>query len=159
MKNTKKTEVNAVIQDMLSEDARERLVFLDAECRGASDHENFIDNLDCSAKIKRVLRELAKRTANIGGRMLRVGKIALNFALKIVNEVWRRFPNVSCAILIVLILKALIMCIPMFGLVLGALLEPLFLVVLVGMGVFKDLLDMVRPLVERHYHVAPVMVQ
>ena len=159
MKNTKKTEVNAVIQDMLSEDARERLVFLDAECRGASGHENFIDNLDCSAKIKRVLRELAKRTANIGGRVLHVGKIALNFALRIVKEVHHRFPNVSCAILVLLILKVVIQCIPLFGFVLGALLEPLFLVVLVGIGVFKDLLDMVSPLVERHYHVSPIMVR
>ena len=159
MKNTSETEVNAVIQDMLPEDARERLVSLDAECRGASDHEAFIDNLDCSAEIKRVLRELAKRTANIGGRVLRVGKIALNFALKIMNEVGRRFPNVSCAILLVLILKAVILSIPLLGFVLGALLEPLFLVVLVGMGVFKDLQDMVRPLAERYYHVSPVMVQ
>ena len=159
MKNTKKTEVNAVIQDMLSEDARERLASLDAECRGSSDHENFIDNLDCSAKIKRILRELARRTANVRGRVLHVGKIALNFVLKIVNEVYRRFPNVSCAILVALILKAVIQCIPLFGFLLGALLEPLFLVALVGIGVFKDLLDMVRPLAERHYHVSPVMVQ
>ena len=50
MKNTKKTEENAVIQDMLTKEAKERLAFLDAECQESSAYENFIDNLDCSAK-------------------------------------------------------------------------------------------------------------
>ncbi len=152
MKNTKKTEENAVIQDMLTKEAKERLAFLDAECRESSAYENFIDNLDCSAKIKRVLRELARKTANIGGQVLRVGKIALDFAIKVVREIHARFPHVTRAVLIVLILKALVLCVPLFGSFIWSLIAPLVWVTIVGIGAFKDLLDKVRPLAERHFN-------
>ena len=143
--------MNESMQNILTNDARERLVALDAECRESSAYERFIDNLDCSAKVKGVLRELAKKTAYIGGRVIRIGKIALDFTIKALGEVCRRFPNVACAILILLILKALISLVPFIGPILAGLLTPIFLTVLVGVGLAKDVLEMVRPVVQRHF--------
>ena len=152
MKNSKKTETDATMQDMLSNEARERLAFLDTECRESSAYETFIDNLDCSARVKRVLREIARRTVDIGGRVVRIGKIALDFAIKTVKEIHARFPHVTCAILIMLVLKALVMCVPLIGSVIWPLIAPLFWVAFVGIGAFKDLLEVVKPRVERHFH-------
>ncbi len=152
MENTKKTETDAGIQNVLTNDARERLAFLDTECRELSAYENFIDNLDCSAKIKRVLRELARRTADIGGQVVRIGKIALDFAIKTVKEIHARFPHVTCAILVLLVLKVLISSVPFLGWILAALLEPLFIVTLVGIGVGLDLFEqVVAPFALRHF--------
>lgn len=143
--------MNEKTHDMMGSESAEQFASLDKECKASSFYEGFIDGLDCSARIKRVLRELARRTAWIGGRMVRIGKIALDFTLKVMGEVRRRFPNLACAIIVLLILKALIHCIPVIGLILGPLLEPVFMVVLVGIGVTKDVLEMVRPASERHY--------
>ena len=153
MENTKKTEADAAIQDMLTKDARERLAFLDTECRESSAYENFINNLDCSAKIKRVLRELARRVVDIGGRVVRIGKIALDFTIKALAELHRRFPNLTCAILVLLILKVLISCIPFIGWILASLLEPLLVVALVGIGLGLDIFErVVAPIALRHFH-------
>jgi len=144
--------INETIQDMLTNEAGERLVSLDAECRESSAYERFIDNLDCSAKVKRVLRELAKETAYVGGRVIRIGKIALDFTIKALGEVCRRFPNVACAVLILLILKALISLVPIIGGFLAGVLTPILLTVLVGVGLAKDVFEMVRPAAASHFN-------
>ena len=151
MNETNKPEMDAAMQDMLTNDARERLAALDAECRESSAYERFIDNLDCSAEVKRVLRELAKKTVYVGGRVVRIGKIALDFTIKALGEVCRRFPNVACAILVLLILQALISLVPFIGSILAGLLTPILLIVLVGVGLAKDVLDMVKPVIPRHF--------
>lgn len=144
--------MNETIQYMLTNDARERLVSLDAECRESSAYECFIDNLCCSAKVKSVLRELARKTVDVGGRVVRIGKIALDFTIKALGEISRRFPNVACAILILLILNALLSFIPFIGVFLAALLEPVFTVFFVGVGLAKDLFETVRPIATRHFN-------
>ena len=149
--------MNKTTQDMMGNESAEHFATLDKECKASSFYESFIDGLDCSANIKRILRELARRTACIGGRVVRIGKIALDFTLKVLGEVRRRFPNLACAIIVLLILKALLHCIPVIGFILGPLLEPVFMVVLVGVGVFKDVMEMVRPVSERHYGVQAVV--
>ena len=154
MKETKKTKVDATMHDTLTNDARERLAALDAECRESSAYERFIDNLDCSAEIKSMLRELAKKTVYVGGRVIRIGKIALDFTIKALSEVCRRFPNVACAILILLILKALISLVPFIGPILSGLLTPILLTVLVGVGLAKDVLEMLSPVVQRHFVIS-----
>ena len=159
MKNTKKVAVNAVVQDMLTRDERERLLSLDAECRESRAYESFIDDLDCSAKMKRILRELAGKTAAIGGKVVRIGKVALDFTIKVLGEVRRRFPNVICSILVVLILKALISAIPFIGPYIAVLLEPLFVVVIVGLGVAKDVYEMIKPHAEVHFRVSEAAAQ
>ncbi len=158
-KNTNKTTFDAEIQNKLTREERERLEALDAECGNSGEYENAIDNLDCSAKIKRVLRELSAKTVEIGGKTVRIGRIVLDFAFKTVVEVYRRFPHVSCAILLLLILKAVLACIPFIGWILAPLLEPLFLVVFVGVGLVKDVCNMVAPMAARHYNVAPTTAQ
>ena len=144
--------ITETMQDMMTNDARERLVSLDAECRESGAYERFIDNLDCSAKVKRVLRELARKTAYVGGRVIRIGKIALDFTMKALGEVCRRFPNTACAVLVLLILKALISLIPFIGGFLAGVLTPILLTVLVGVGLAKDVFEMVRPAAARHFN-------
>ena len=144
--------VNETIQDMLTKDERDRLLGLDAECSESSAYERFIDNLDSSAKVKRVLRELARKTAYVGGRVIRIGKIALDFTIKALGEVCRRFPNTACAVLILLILKALISLIPFIGGFLAGVLTPILLTVVVGVGLAKDVFEMVRPSAARHFN-------
>ena len=152
--------MNKTIQDMLTKDEQVRLRCLDAECRESSAYESFIDNLDCSAKVKRVLRELARKTVDLGGRVVRVGKIALDFTIKVLSELHRRFPNVTYGILVLLILKVLISSIPFLGPIFAALLEPLFMVALVGVGVGLDLYErVIGPIAARHFNVSSAMAR
>ena len=152
-------EMNKTIQAMMTKCEQDRLLALDAECRGAEFYESFIDNLDCSAKMKRVLRKIARKTADIGGRVIRIGKIALDFAIKVLSEVRRRFPNVAHAALLVLILHVMISCIPLVGHYLALLLDPLLVVAIVGAGVVRDVLNMVCPIADRHFHASPALAR
>ncbi len=142
-KEADKVTVNIKSLNMMTEKADERLLVHDVECLDSGEYESAVDNIDGLAEIKRKLRDLTAGFIKNGGKVVRLGKIAIGFAFRIFVEVCRRFPNVSCGIILFLVLKTVMMGIPYVGPVLGPVLESLLLIVLVGAGLFKDTFNMV----------------
>ncbi len=139
----------------LTKDAMQRFILLDGQCAQSSHYDTFIDNLDCDSKIKRVLRECLTKTATIGRKVVRIGKIVFDFIIKYLGEIKRRFPNTAIAIIIAGILQVMISSIPVIGVILGAVLVPLFVCVVIGTGILKDLMETLRPVAYRHFGMAP----
>ncbi len=139
----------------LTEETAQRYVYLDGQCAPSRQYNAFIDDLDCDSRIKRVLRECLTQTVTIGRRVVRIGKIVFDFILKHWEFVKRRFPNTTAAIILLVILKVLISSIPFIGFILGALLEPLFLIVVIGVGLLKDCMEVLGPIVLRYFGMAP----
>lgn len=139
----------------LTEEATQRFVYLDGQCAQSSHYDTFIDNLDCDSKIKRVLRECLTKTATIGRKVVRIGKIVFDFILKHLGEIKHRFPNTTTAIIIAVILHVMISSIPIIGFILGAVLAPLFAIVVIGVGLLKDVMEMLRPVAYKHFGMMP----
>lgn len=137
-----RSEIIDNAQEQLTPRFKNRLFKLNSECKDSSEYEKVIRNLDCDAKIKSTLMALIKKTKEVGGKVLQIGKIAFEFALKILNKVRCHFPNFSIAIVIALILMVLISSIPFIGWAIGAVLNPLILVVLAITGVARDVIAM-----------------
>lgn len=139
----------------LTKDAIQRFIYLDGQCAQSSHYDAFIDNLDCDSKIKRILRECLTKTAMIGRKVVRIGKIVFDFIIKHLGEIKRRFPNTVNAIIIAAILHVIISSIPFIGLILSVLVEPLFDLGVLGLGILKDLKETLGPIVCRYFGMAP----
>ena len=144
-------EVVSPIANELSIDFKNRLFKLDSKCQDSRTYENLIRDLNCGAKIKRVLLSLVKASKEVGGKIVRIGKIAFDFSLKILDKVLHQFPNLSTAIILALILQGLVYMIPFIGFILGPLLQPLILVAMVSVGVAMDVFATIRPLAIKHF--------
>lgn len=132
---------------------KNRLLALDSKCQDSRAYENIIRDLDCNAKIKRVLLSIVKAVTTIGGKVVKIGKIVFDFALKIWKEMHHHFPNLSVAILIGLILQVVVFSIPYIGFILVPLLQPLFLVTMVSVGVALDVIDKVKPFLFSYFNI------
>lgn len=139
----------------LTEEATQRYVYLDGQCGPSRQYNAFIDDLDCDARIKRVLRECLKRTATIGRKVLRIGRIVFDFILKEWENIKRRFPNTAAAIMIAVILKVIISSMPFIGFILGAVVAPIYLLVVIGVGLLKDCMEALRPVLYRYFGMVP----
>ena len=154
------TEVTAAASEArpkfeLTEEATQRYVYLDGQCGPSRRYNAFIDNLDCDARIKRVLRECLKQTVTIGRKVFRIGRIVFDYILKEWGNIKRRFPNTAAAIMIAVILKVIISSIPFIGFILGAVVAPIYLLVVIGVGLLKDCKEALGPIVLRYFGMVP----
>lgn len=96
---------------------------------------------ESKAKIKRMLSVMARTTIKIGSSAVHIVKDVTRFLLKVVVGIFRRFPNMASAILLMFILNAILMCLSCPGLIIKYVFNPLFLLLFVA-GIIKDALRM-----------------
>lgn len=96
-----------------------------------------IERLDASADVKAMLNELLDLTAQVGGRIVDLGRRILAFILDLANT----YPNITIGIVAALTLSYLVGSIPGVGPLLTPILTPLLLVAGIGLGALKDLTD------------------
>lgn len=96
-----------------------------------------LENISMPADAKVAIAELIDMTANVGVRVIEIGRRIVAFAF----ELMRQFPNLAFCAIIALLLNALIAAIPLLGPLLQALIGPLILAGGVGLGALLELRD------------------
>jgi len=100
----------------------------------ATEFRRIIDNLNIPAEAKVLLTELLNFTVKAGTVVLEVGKKVI----EIVKVLAEKFPNITAGIIIAVVLSFLVSCIPVLGPFLSWICTPLFLLVGVGAGIWKE---------------------
>lgn len=120
-------EVDSIDVDALKEQFK--LYFSAAEFR------RMIDNLDdIPAEVRTLLTELLNFTIKAGTVVLEVGKKII----EVVKALAKNFPHITAGIIIAVVLSFLVSCIPVLGFLLSWICTPLFLLVGVGAGTWKE---------------------
>ncbi len=96
-----------------------------------------IERLAVSADAKALLAQLLATTAQIGGRIVEVGRQIVHFAF----ETLKRFPNAAFGVIVGVAMSMLVGSVPVLGLILGPLLGPLLVAFGLGMGAIADMRD------------------
>jgi len=94
-----------------------------------------LDNMALSADVKIIMDQIANTTAQVGGKIVYIGRQILSF----IFDVIRQYPNTVFGALVGFVMSALIGSIPFVGVALGALLGPLLIALAIGVGAFADM--------------------
>lgn len=100
----------------------------------AAEFKRIIDNLKIPAEARALLTELLNFTVKAGTVVLEVGKKVI----EVVKVLAEKFPNITAGIIIAVVLSFLVSCIPVLGPLLSWICTPLFLLVGVGAGIWKE---------------------
>lgn len=99
-----------------------------------AEFKRIIDNLAIPAEAKALLTELLSFTVKAGTVVLEIGKKVI----EVVKMLAEKFPNITAGIIIAVVLSFLVSCIPVLGPLLSWICTPLFLLVGVGAGIWKE---------------------
>ncbi|MFC1513453.1 hypothetical protein ACFL5P_00415 [candidate division KSB1 bacterium] len=94
-----------------------------------------IDNFNISADAKAMLYSLKDISIKIGGKILYVGKKVIEFIVLFI----KKFPNLTVATIIGLVISQLISSIFIIGTLLGPILNPLILALGLSIGFYSDI--------------------
>lgn len=100
----------------------------------AAEFRRMIDNLDIPAEVRVLLTELLNFSIKVGTEVLEVGKKII----EVVKALAKNFPHITAGIIIAVVLSFLVSCIPVLGFLLSWICTPLFLLVGVGAGIWKE---------------------
>jgi hypothetical protein len=94
-----------------------------------------LDHLFLPADAKVLMGRLLETTADVGGRMIEVGRSILTF----VFDLMKRFPGTTLGAVVGLTVTSLVGSIPLLGLVLGPLVGPLLAAFMITTGALSDM--------------------
>lgn len=95
---------------------------MNAKLENTEKYEEWIRNQDFGAngdKIKDVLIRILSVTQTVGDTILRIGKVIVDWFIKFINMILKKFPNTVFGILAGLILGLLISSVPLIGWLVG----------------------------------------
>lgn len=96
-----------------------------------------LGTMTMSADTKLLIAKLTATTAEVGGKIIEVGRRIMAFVFDMI----RRFPNLAFGLVLGATLAALVASIPFIGALLSPMLTPLLLAFGIGKGALADLKD------------------
>ncbi|MDR1904656.1 MAG: zinc ribbon domain-containing protein [Treponema sp.] len=112
------------------------LINLNGECKDNRDYEDWIDNLNgLHPMLKDIFKGLVKFTVTAGKIIFHMGKVILNFVIKLVKE----FSHTIAGIIAGFVLGTIFSSIPLIGWALGPIIVPLFTTVGGIAGFMEDM--------------------
>jgi len=99
--------------------------------------KSYVRNLEIPAEAKVILNELLKATVDIGGRLYRIGRKAVEIAIVLATK----FPTITFALILTSLLNLLIASIPLLGPALTPIVGPLMTASGLVIGGFRDMTD------------------
>lgn len=105
-------------------------------------YERWINNQDFGKngdKIKKVLIKMLSITQKVGDTILNIGKVVVDFFIKLIKKLLQEFPNTVLGMIGGLLLGLLVSCIPVLGWILDALVIPLFVSIGGILGFITDM--------------------
>lgn len=94
-----------------------------------------LDRLAISADAKAVLDDIAAVTANVGGKIIVIGRQILHFLLDLFNQ----FPNTAFGAIAAFVVASLVASVPLVGALLSTFLSPLLLAFGIAGGAIADI--------------------
>lgn len=120
---------------------------MNSELEDTTAYERWINNQDFGKngdKIKKVLIKMLSITQKVGDTILNIGKVVVDFFIKLIKELLQKFPNTVLGMIGGLLLGLLVSCIPVLGWILDALVIPLFVSIGGILGFITDMKNKVN---------------
>lgn len=115
---------------------------MNSELEDTTVYERWINNQDFGKngdKIKKVLIKMLSITQKVGDTILNIGKVVVDFFIKLIKKLLQEFPNTVLGMIGGLLLGLLVSCIPVLGWILDALVIPLFVSIGGILGFITDM--------------------
>ena len=115
---------------------------MNSELEDTTVYERWINNQDFGKngdKIKKVLIKMLSITQKVGDTILNIGKVVVDFFIKLIKKLLQEFPNTVLGMIGGLLLGLLVSCIPFLGWILDALVIPLFVSIGGILGFITDM--------------------
>lgn len=115
---------------------------MNSELEDTTVYERWINNQDFGKngdKIKKVLIKMLSITQKVGDTILNIGKVVVDFFIKLIKKLLQEFPNTVLGMIGGLLLGLLVSCIPILGWILDALVIPLFVSIGGILGFITDM--------------------
>lgn len=115
---------------------------MNSELEDTTVYERWINNQDFGKngdKIKKVLIKMLSITQKVGDTILNIGKVVVDFFIKLIKKLLQEFPNTVLGMTGGLLLGLLVSCIPVLGWILDALVIPLFVSIGGILGFITDM--------------------
>jgi len=115
---------------------------MNSELEDTTEYERWINNQDFGEngdKIKKVLIKMLSITQKVGDTILNIGKVVVDFFIKLIKKLLQEFPNTVLGMIGGLLLGLLVSCIPILGWILDALVIPLFVSIGGILGFITDM--------------------
>lgn len=115
---------------------------MNSELEDTTVYERWINNQDFGKngdKIKKVLIKMLSITQKVGDIILNIGKVVVDFFIKLIKKLLQEFPNTVLGMIGGLLLGLLVSCIPVLGWILDALVIPLFVSIGGILGFITDM--------------------
>lgn len=115
---------------------------MNSELEDTTIYERWINNQDFGKngdKIKKVLIKMLSITQKVGDTILNIGKVVVDFFIKLIKKLLQEFPNTVLGMIGGLLLGLLVSCIPVLGWILDALVIPLFVSIGGILGFITDM--------------------
>lgn len=115
---------------------------MNSKLKDTTVYERWINNQDFGkngAKIKKVLIKMLSITQKVGDTILNIGKVVVDFFIKLIKKLLQDFPNTVLGMIGGLLLGLLVSCIPVLGWILDALVIPLFVSIGGILGFITDM--------------------
>lgn len=115
---------------------------MNSELEDTTVYERWINNQDFGKngdKIKKVLIKMLSITQKVGDTILNIGKVVVDFFIKLIKKLLQEFPNTVLGMIGGLLLGLLVSCIPVLGWFLDALVIPLFVSIGGILGFITDM--------------------
>ena len=115
---------------------------MNSELGDTTVYERWINNQDFGKngdKIKKVLIKMLSITQKVGDTILNIGKVVVDFFIKLIEKLLQKFPNTVLGMIGGLLLGLLVSCIPILGWILDALVIPLFVSIGGILGFITDM--------------------
>jgi len=120
---------------------------MNSELEDTTVYERWINNQDFGKngdKIKKVLIKMLSITQKVGDTILNIGKVVVDFFIKLIKKLLQEFPNTVLGMIGGLLLGLLVSCIPVLGWILDALVIPLFVSIGGILGFITDMKNKVN---------------
>lgn len=120
---------------------------MNSELEDTTVYERWINNQDFGEngdKIKKVLIKMLSITQKVGDTILNIGKVVVDFFIKLIKKLLQEFPNTVLGMIGGLLLGLLVSCIPVLGWILDALVIPLFVSIGGILGFITDMKNKVN---------------
>lgn len=137
MKVTAKDSNGRTIEYEAPNLGKDELELLSSESYTRKQIKRIIDNMNVSADAKSILSSIADTVILVGEKIIQIGKKIIEYVLALIKA----YPNATFGLVLGLLLGALVTGIPIIGVALGALINPLLAALGLAAGWMDDLRD------------------